>query len=400
MLFKIFLFSKGKASVDQYKVEELNIPDKNLPVYSILVPLYKEKEVVPQLINAIRKLDYPKSKLDVKLIVEHDDVETIVAIKNLRCERYFHIIEVPFSEPRTKPKACNYAMNFVLGEYVTIYDAEDIPDSQQLKKVINIFCQSDHKTICVQAKLNYYNWSANWLTKLFAIEYSVWFDVVMYGLSGLKMPIPLGGTSNHFNVHKLKQIGCWDPYNVTEDADLGIRIAANNYEIKLVDSTTQEGAPTKFINWYKQRSRWLKGYMQTYLVHMRQPNKLIKNIGIQGFLGFQLFIGLPIIIYLISWPLIIVSIISSVFNIVEFPISLLYIAWVNLFAGYIMMLSMAMKARKYRKFSKITTMTLIYPLFYAVILPLVSIRSLYQLITTPHYWEKTSHAESLRHNDI
>ncbi len=267
------------------------LDDTELPVHTVLVPMYKEPDVLPILASALRKIDYPLSKLDIKLVLEQDDTETIEAAKALRLEEIFEIIQVPTSMPKTKPKACNYALNFSRGELLTIFDAEDVPEPDQLKKVVATFAKSGSNTACVQARLNYYNAEENWLTRMFTLEYSLWFDFYLPALEFLRIPIPLGGTSNHFRMSVLKKVYGWDPFNVTEDADLGTRLTQLGYRVAVVNSTMYEEANNSIPNWIRQRSRWIKGYMQTYLVHMRKPVELFRSLGLVGFVGFQFFIG-------------------------------------------------------------------------------------------------------------
>ncbi len=271
--------------------EVAGLSENDLPLYSILVPVYKEPKVVSILIKALSSMDYPIEKLDVLLLMEEDDHETIEAVKAAHPPHYFRFIYIPTSQPRTKPKACNYGLPFCRGEFVTIYDAEDIPEPDQLRQAVLAFRKGPESLVCVQAALNYFNRDENYLTRMFALEYSYWFDNMLPGLHRLGLPIPLGGTSNHFRLDRLRELGAWDPYNVTEDADLGIRASSFGYSVGVTRSTTFEEAPQAFKNWIRQRSRWIKGYMQTWLVHNRHPARLIRQIGPRAWLSYQLFIG-------------------------------------------------------------------------------------------------------------
>ncbi|PSR36761.1 MAG: glycosyl transferase family 2, partial [Sulfobacillus thermosulfidooxidans] len=264
------------------------LDDRDLPIYTILVPAREEAAVLPTLTRALNALDYPKDRLDVKLLLEADDEDTIAAAKAANLPHFIDIVIVPPSEPRTKPKACNYGLQLARGEYVTIFDAEDLPEPLQLKKAIVAFRQHDDKLACVQAKLSYFNAEQNLLTRWFTAEYASWFDLFLPALYRAKLPIPLGGTSNHFRIDRLRELGGWDPYNVTEDADLGIRLYKAGYYASVIDSNTYEEANSEFVNWVRQRSRWIKGYIQTWLVHMRHPIKLYRSMGARGFWGFQM----------------------------------------------------------------------------------------------------------------
>ncbi len=271
----------------------------SLPVYTILVPMYKEPEVAQKIARAVTELDYPIEKLDVKLLLEEDDPETRSKVEEIftqlpPCVEVIVCPSVSKGEPRTKPRACNWGLERARGDYLVIFDAEDRPDRDQLKKAIVVFQTlkrtGKDKVACLQAKLNYFNARQNALTKFFTLEYSNWFDLFLPGLHALRSPIPLGGTSNHFKMHILKEMGGWDPFNVTEDCDLGIRMARQGYSTEVLDSTTWEEANSRVGNWIRQRSRWIKGYFQTHLVHTR--NSFIPPFLLAGFFyAFAILLG-------------------------------------------------------------------------------------------------------------
>lgn len=371
------------------------ISDADLPIYSILVPVYKEPSVVPNLLRALADIDYPHEKLDVLILMEVDDHETIEAAKAANPPAYFRLIIVPDSKPRTKPKACNYGLNFCRGSFVTIYDAEDIPEPDQLRKAVAAFAQGGENLICVQSALNYYNSSENYLTRMFTLEYTYWFDYMLPGLDRTGLPIPLGGTSNHFRMSGLRALGAWDPFNVTEDADLGIRISANGYAVGVINSTTYEEANKKTGNWIRQRSRWIKGYMQTWLVHNRHPLRLIRQIGLKDWLGFQLLIGGTFWVFLINpimwtmfflWILFQPAWISSLFlgDVWLFAlISLIVGNGTSIFLNVLATLS----RRRYRS---LFGFALTNPLYW-VLHSIAAYKALWQLIRNPFYWEKTTH---------
>ena len=265
--------------------------DDELPVFTVLVPMFREPQMLPRLAESLRALDYPLGKLDIKLVLEAEDEETIAVAQTLGLEGVFEVIRVPPSQPQTKPKACNFALRFARGEYLVIYDAEDRPEPDQLRKVVETFRRAPPNTACLQCRLSYYNASENWLTRMFTLDYALWFDLVLPGLERLGIPIPLGGTSNHFKIDVLRELHAWDPFNVTEDADLGIRLTQKGYRVGVVDSTTFEEASCRAGQWIRQRTRWIKGYMQTFLVHTRRPIRCCAPPGRSGFLGFVFFIG-------------------------------------------------------------------------------------------------------------
>lgn len=237
--------------------------DHELPIYSILVPLYREAEVVPDLVKALAAIDYPAHRLDVLLIAEEEDVATQAAIAAAALAPNTRMVVVPPGRPRTKPRALNFALEFARGAYVVVFDAEDVPEPSQLRRALALL-RSDARLGCVQARLVIYNTRASWLTAQFALEYAALFEGLLPALERLGLPIPLGGTSNHFPRAVLEDLGRWDPYNVTEDADLGLRLARAGLEVRMLDCQTWEEAPSSFRVWRGQRTRWLKGWMQTY----------------------------------------------------------------------------------------------------------------------------------------
>jgi glycosyltransferase XagB len=396
MIFKAVLFANGYARSRNEVIAEdapFSVAEDELPVFTILVPLLDEANIIHKLISALRALDYPKSKLDIKLIVEASDSSTIEAIKALKCEAYFEIISVPYSLPQTKPKACNYALRYARGTYVTIYDAEDQPNSAQLRRVVDKFAVLPEDVICIQAKLNYFNSHENTLTRLFAIEYAIWFDYLLPGLESLRAPLPLGGTSNHFKLDKLRELYGWDPYNVTEDADLGIRLALLGYHATVIDSTTKEEAPLSVKAWLCQRSRWIKGYMQTYIVHMRQFKMLSCTFSGVRMLSFQLFIGAPGILFLISplmwavWALMLTGTLT-IPHYSGFLMSCLGIF--NLLSGLLLPVVLALMVIRKQGWWNLSFYCFLFP-FYWVLHSIASVKALWQLIRKPHYWEKTLH---------
>jgi cellulose synthase/poly-beta-1,6-N-acetylglucosamine synthase-like glycosyltransferase len=272
LLFSFYLVYKSyfyPPEIDVTPAHLETMTAQDMPMYTVLCPLYKESIMLPIFVEAMQKLEYPIDKLQILLLLEEEDRETIATARDLDLPSQFQIVVVPNTSPKTKPKALNYGMKFATGEYIVIYDAEDDPDTLQLKKAACIFSHAGNDVACIQSKLDYYNDTQNLLTRLFTLEYSLWFNLTLPGLQALNAPIPLGGTSNHYRAAALQAIGLWDSFNVTEDADMGIRIARKGYRTLIMDSTTFEEANSMTKNWFKQRSRWVKGYMQTYLVHLR-----------------------------------------------------------------------------------------------------------------------------------
>lgn len=397
VFFKFFLAIVGSTvemnkTVTKEETDSLN--DDELPLYTIQLPVYKESEVVRSLVRRLTSLDYPRHLLDIKLLIEEDDEMTLNALRDLDIPAIFEPLIVPHHMPKTKPKACNYGLYYTSAEYLTIYDAEDIPDSDQLKKAVALFNKLPEDHVIIQCSLNYFNRSENFLTRMFTMEYSTWFDYMLPGLDKVKVPIPLGGTSNHFKYKILMELGGWDPFNVTEDADMGIRTYARGYKVGVLDSTTFEEANKAPGNWIRQRSRWIKGYMQTWLVHMRHPVELIRTIGWKGFMGFQLFIGGTFMTFLLYPILLFLFMIYLVFQPEVyhqfFPEYILGIALVNLLLGNALIIYITMMSVYKRKYFELIPYALLNP-FYWLFHSVAAYKGLWQLITKPFYWEKTTH---------
>jgi cellulose synthase/poly-beta-1,6-N-acetylglucosamine synthase-like glycosyltransferase len=395
--YKFYLAYRAIAhtlEIETTSAELAELDDRLLPTYTILVPLYKESEVLPRLVKAIDRLDYPKPKLDVKLLLEEDDEETIEVARAAQLPSHFKLVIIPKGKPRGKPKACNYGLIYALGEYVVIFDAEDLPERDQLKKALVAFQKADERVACVQAKLNYYNRDQNMLTRWFTTEYSMWFDLFLPGLDASGAPIPLGGTSNHFKTQPLRELGAWDPYNVTEDADLGVRLYKAGYKTAVIDSTTYEEANSEVYNWIRQRSRWVKGYIQTYLVHMRHPLRLWQQMGPRGFLSFQMVVGGTFFGFLVnpvfwlltaSWFLFQWGWIKLIY-----PAPLFYIGAFSLYFGNFAFVYLNVAGCLRREYYDMVKYALLSPVYWAL-MSIAAWKGFLQLFYAPSYWEKTKH---------
>ncbi len=263
-----------------------------LPKVSLLVPLYKEQDIAARLITRLGALDYPRDKLEVALILEWGDTTTETALRATVLPEWMRIVRVPQGHLRTKPRAMNYALDFVGGEIVGIYDAEDAPARDQIKRIVAAFEKAPQNVACIQGVLDFYNASANALTRCFTIDYAVWFRLILPGFERLGLVLPLGGTTVFFRRNALEMLGRWDAHNVTEDADLGLRLARRGYRCVFLPTVTEEEATTTIPAWLRQRSRWIKGYAMTWAVHMRDPLQLLGELGMLRFLGVQiLFLG-------------------------------------------------------------------------------------------------------------
>jgi cellulose synthase/poly-beta-1,6-N-acetylglucosamine synthase-like glycosyltransferase len=407
LLFNSFIIVRSFSQNPEVHIEKEHIesiPEHSLPRYTIFCPLYREWQVVPQFVKAMEKLDYPREKLQIMFLLEENDKETIQKVRDHNLPAHFQTVVVPHSYPKTKPKAMNYGLKYATGEYLVIYDAEDMPEPDQLKKAVAAFERSREETVCVQAKLNFYNIEQNVLTRIFTTEYSLWFDLVLPGLQSLDAPIPLGGTSNHFKVNALRQLSGWDAFNVTEDCDLGMRLAKRGYRTSIVESTTYEEANSDMRNWYNQRSRWIKGYIQTYLVHMRNP-KSFKG-GIRDFLTFQVIVGgkiFSMIVNPIFWTITLCYFLfrAEVGIFIEsfFPAPVLLIGVASFIFGNFLYLYNYMIGCAKRKFDYLIKYVFIIP-FYWLGMSIASWKALYEIFVKPHYWSKTIHGLHLKASPV
>lgn len=398
VLFKLVVSLVGATQELHQPVtdEEVQaLADEDLPVYTILVPVYREPEVVGHLVAALKAMDYPPHKLDVLLLLEEDDAATLEAAKAAAPPGNWRFLILPSAQPKTKPKACNYGVFFSRGEFLTIYDAEDRPEPDQLKKAVVAFRKSPDTVVCFQAALNYFNARENLITQLFTLEYSYWFDYLLPGLDRLGLPIPLGGTSNHFRARILKELGAWDPFNVTEDADLGIRACASGYRVGIINSTTFEEANSRYGNWIRQRSRWIKGYLQTALVYNRHPLRMLRRIGLKNWLGFQLFIlGTPLLFLCnpVVWTVFLLWLVTGTKALDPFfPPLLVYIGLFNLLIGNFIGIYLNMIAVYRRKLYSLLPVALLNPFYWIFFHSIAAYKALWQLVAKPFYWEKTDH---------
>jgi len=284
--FKISVFFAGYKKPPGKPV---NVPLAEWPVVSLMVPMFKEAEIADKLVQRLSRLSYPKSLLDVIIAVEESDTATQDALYGQSLPSWMRVVPVPEGKVKTKPRALNYALNFARGDVIGILDAEDAPATDQIERVVEAFHIAPPNVACVQGILDFYNPQSNWISRCFTIEYATWFRIVLAGAARLGFSIPLGGTTVYLRRTALKHVGGWDAHNVTEDADLGVRLARYGYQTWLMPTVTREEANNRFVPWIKQRSRWLKGYIITYIVHMRRPFRLIKEMGVWKFLGFQCF---------------------------------------------------------------------------------------------------------------
>ncbi len=396
----------GAASAERSPIGPLKrLDDRLLPPYSIIVALHREARVVSELIAALESLDYPRGKLDIKLVLEEDDHATRLALEAVDLPAPYEIIVAPPGWPRTKPRALNIALGLVRGEYVAVFDAEDVPAPRQLRDAAERFLCEPRGVACLQAQLSIDNVDDSWLTRLFTIEYAILFDVMHHGMADLGMPLALGGSSNHFRAETLREVCAWDAWNVTEDADLGLRLARFGYKSKTLGSTTQEEAPARLRSWMKQRRRWSKGWTQTFITLSRDPGRLVSQVGWSGLATFSLMM-VNMVFAPLLWPILTGLMVyllwtaglpepNSVLSVIE---TTLWLSVATFGPGSVIWLALlGMKRRKL--FGLWPFLPLLLP--YYLLMSAAAWAAIYDLVSRPFHWHKTEHglARRSRHKE-
>ena len=397
LIFALTVFVRLVAAVAQSgQTQPEPLSDRDLPIYTLIAPLYDEANGVARLVDAFDSLDYPKAKLDIKIVVERRDQKTLRALAELELPARYDIVVAPPGAPSTKPRALNIALPFARGDFVVVYDAEDLPDADQLRLAAARFV-NDPSLDCQQARLVIDNPDETWVTKLFAIEYAVLFDLINPGLAALGAPIALGGTSNHFRASALREAGAWDAWNLTEDIDLGVRLAQLGHRVDFLASDTNEEAPLDLQTWFKQRTRWQKGWMQTLIVHSRHPIATFKRLGLRNFAFVVALVpgavvtGLfgPFLFANVLWRLCRQEFIQigAVQYLCEIMIHAL------LFAGVLAVAVPVCVALQRRNLSRLGLSATLLPLYYLLV-SLATWAALVDLIFRPFYWSKTEHGQA------
>jgi cellulose synthase/poly-beta-1,6-N-acetylglucosamine synthase-like glycosyltransferase len=371
------------------------MPTGKVPVYAVLVALYKEADIIPDLLAALDRIVWPRDRLEIKLVCEADDLATLAMLNSRKLPRHIEVVEVPAAQPRTKPKALAYALALTNAEYVALYDAEDWPDPMQLAEAWQRFSAAGPELAVLQAPLEISNGRAGPLARMFAFEYAGLFRALLPWLSRSGLALPLGGTSNHFRMAALEAVGGWDPFNVTEDADLGMRLARFGFRAETISRPTYEAAPTRFSVWLPQRTRWFKGWGQSWLVHMRSPWRLLSELGLKSFVVLQALLAGMLVSALLH-PLLLATFITiALRTLLEQPSgplhSLLFaIDTANIVCGYLSFLLLGWQTLSKDERRGFWFTVLLTP-FYWALLSFAGWRAIWQLWREPHHWEKTPH---------
>ncbi|MEO0919675.1 MAG: glycosyltransferase family 2 protein, partial [Pseudomonadota bacterium] len=364
-----------------------------LPVYSMVVAMRDEAHIVPVLVENLRALKWPRSKLQIILVCEADDPATITAVQNMALEPCFELVTVPVKEPRTKPKALTYALNFVRGEMLTIYDAEDQPHPLQLVEAYQAFSTGDPSIACLQAPLVTTNPKQSIISALFHLEYAGLFRVLMPWINRIGAPLLLGGTSNHFKTDAVRAVGAWDPYNVTEDADIGLRLWRHGYRTGMITRPTLEPAPHVARVWLRQRTRWFKGWLQTAFVHTRHPLTLFIELGPRASMITVLLLVGTVLSALVH-PFLLASAIVSLIRLLiaeeaSFAAKLIaWIDWSTILLSYIAFGALCWSGTHQAERREISWRILLIPAYW-VGFSVAAWRAVFQLFKDPFLWEKT-----------
>lgn len=353
-----------------------------LPVYTILIALKDEASCMPQLSDSLMALEYPRHLLDVKLLLETGDEATLDAIHAQIWPEGTEVLVLPPGLPQTKPRALNYGLARARGAFVTVYDAEDRPNPGQLLEAARRFAW-DPELACVQAPLVGNVRFGSWLSRHWALEYAIQFNRLVPALARLGMPIPLGGTSNHFRRRALLAAGGWDAWNVTEDADLGLRFARQGKKVGVIAPPTVEMPPQRLGVWIGQRSRWLKGFVQTWLVLMREPVSAAREMGVLRFLSMQLTLGAAILSALLHLPWLVWCAICLMAP----GATLSGASWTMLGVAYLAgaVMALTVPSTKFSvRLTDIVTLPFYWPLQFVALM-----RAFYSLSRRPHFWVKT-----------
>ena len=364
-----------------------------LPIVSIMVPLFKETQIAGRLVKRLSAISYPRELLDICLVVEEDDTLTQQTLANCELPRWMRQVTVPRGAVKTKPRALNFALDFCRGSVIGVYDAEDAPDPDQIHKVVKRFAERGQDVACLQGVLDFYNARTNWLSRCFTVEYATWFRIILPGLERLGFAVPLGGTTLFFRRNALEELGGWDAHNVTEDADLGIRLARHGYRTELIHTVTQEEANCRVWPWVKQRSRWIKGYAMTWGVAMRAPRALLRELGWWKFIGVQIlflgtlsqFILAPVLWSFWAMPL---GLPHPLLN--AMPIEMFYLLGTVFLASEVLTITvgvLAVSGEDHRWLRWwVPTLHLYFPLA-----SLAAMKGFVEILYKPFYWDKTVH---------
>jgi len=411
-LHKIWLLVRGERALGREAVGSVPAAGDDLPLYTVLVPLYREERMLPLLIERLKLMDYPPTRFETLLLISADDEGTLRAAGAYTLPSHIRVVTLPPGHPRTKPRSLNIGLHEAHGEYIVIFDAEDQPEHLQLRRAVAAFRALPPDVACLQGRLTFYNQRQSLLTRLFSAEFALWYNQLLPGLTHAEgdrrsgIFVPLSGTSLHLPTATVRELGGWDPFNVTEDIDLSVRLGRKGLRVAALDSTTWEEAVPKLVPWLRQRSRWVKGWLQTYLVHMRHPLVLWKQLGLRGFADFQMLVGGSSFLLLINplmWVLTALYVTTRgthIGNYIEtlLPPGLFYPALITMLAGNFIFFYSSMYACVRHNFTSLTRYTLLTPVYW-MLMSVSAWVGLVNLVLRPFHWAKTEHGSILSATD-
>lgn len=389
----------------------------NLPSYTVFVPLHREGKMLPRLIKSLDSLQYPKDKLQILFLLEEDDGETWSALEYIELPRHFELVKVPGGGPRTKPNALNVGLARATGTYCVIYDAEDRPEPDQLLQAVATFKDASRDVVCLQARLAFWNGTSNWMTRFYWAEYITHFEWTSAGLAYFGIVPPLGGTSNHFITEYLREmaidpeylpfsdgyVGGWDPFNVTEDAELSAALAAYGHQVQMLDSVTWEEATARLKIADRQRRRWLKGYALTGLMYTRRPIRTARKMGLKNWFFFNLLmLGTPISLLLnpLFWGATVVYFATRTTVIEQlFPLPLYYLGLLLMVIGNLVLFYQMVAACLKRGGYANVKFMLFLPAWW-LFTSWSAYAMVFELAFRPHHWHKTEHGHDLEKEEL
>lgn len=411
LMFSLVIAARGMKDgtimVTPEEIQAIQVHPHKLPFITILAAGYLEASVAEQFVRSISSLIYPnkQSRMQVIVVLEEKDTATINAFRATKMPSYMQIMVRPKGGIMTKPAALNYVLDSGVidprSEITCVFDMEDIPDTDQVLKAVVAFNKAyadDPSIVCVQARLSFdQNMNHNWITSMLAQDYLQHFGIILPGLSKMGLISPLGGTSNYILTHVLRHIK-WDPYNVTEDMNLAVFFRRLGLGVRVFNSVTSEEAVTSVRQFVKQRSRWIKGGIQTYIRHMRNPYLLYKDLGVLGFIGFQAIVGAPLVLNLINpifWTLTLLYAVTHwewIEQLYGMP-AIFYMASICLVFGNFLYIYFLMLAGFSKKKYGLVVYALTAPLYW-VLLSAAGIKAVIEYFASTksaQTWDKTTH---------
>jgi len=364
------------------------LADHELPHYTVIAPLYREAEVAGELVANLARLDYPRDRLQALIVLEADDLATRSAFHALDLPSFIQVLVAPPGLPRTKPRACNIALELARGTLVVIYDAEDAPDPLQLREAAARFAADKADLVCLQAPLRVETPRyLAFIAEQFRLEYAALFQVLLPAYARWGLPFPLGGTSNHFKISALRAVGGWDAYNVTEDADIGFRLARAGYRLDVIERPTLETAPTSLKQWGPQRARWIKGHLQTLAVHARGETRRNRR----ALLALVVTLGLPIAASNLHAPAMLIAAVGVTVNWMADGELSVTLADLTLYMFGWSVSAICAAVGLLRSGERPRFLHLLGMVAYWMMWVFASPRAVWQFFFAPHRWDKTSH---------